>query len=409
MSLNGWQSLDFGKVDFKANLANGVYDTGIAVRTGKTISGKYYLVVLDFDGREAVNAWFESWENVLALSKKTLVEWHQDEGKIHIFVFSPEPLPSRRIHIKDSYLEIRCQNEGGAGQLVFVSPSIHKEGNPYTALGCDKIEVMQPIDLLRIKEKIGSLCDDYMSDADRDKYEAMLHDQGLILGENCGRHDATKFIVICYYFKYSDEWLDLTDEQRFERAWQWHLTHCNPPRPRQEFNSICKWVVKTLRRKRDEFHAPKREERDRIRQQSTEHYGQHNENKTGILDRIEATNSLGLEIKKILDADIWTQTSENPLKFIVARSKACHICRCSITYSDSGKGEVGKTAHINYGSILIRLYPKRITLHESPLKFLEAPPQYTLVFENQNRQDVRVSGTIESIVSKLREMPGYVV
>jgi hypothetical protein len=42
-------------------LANGLYDHGIALRTGKTISGNKYLVVLDFDGWEAVIAWFSSW------------------------------------------------------------------------------------------------------------------------------------------------------------------------------------------------------------------------------------------------------------------------------------------------------------------------------------------------------------
>jgi hypothetical protein len=154
VDLKGWSTLDFTKVDFKTNLANGLYDLGIALRTGKTISGNKYLVVLDFDGWEAVIAWFGSWDNVLALSKKTLVEWHQDQGKIHVFLFSPEPLLSRKIHFKDAYLEIRCQNEEGVGQLVFASPSIHKEGSPYCALGTELVEEMQPIDLLRIKSKI---------------------------------------------------------------------------------------------------------------------------------------------------------------------------------------------------------------------------------------------------------------
>ena len=145
VNLVEWQHLNFSEVNFRASLSSGLYDTGIAIRTGKTISGKYYLIVLDFDGWGAVVAWFGTWENVLALAKKTLVEWHEDKSKIHVFLFSPEPLPSRRIHIKDSYLEIRCQNEEGTGQLVFASPSMHKEGKPYSALDLDTIEEMRAL------------------------------------------------------------------------------------------------------------------------------------------------------------------------------------------------------------------------------------------------------------------------
>ena len=262
-----WQKLDFSTIDFKKNLERGLYDEGIAVRTGKTLSGMKYLVLLDFDGWEAVVAWFGTWENVIALSKKTLVEWHQDQGKIHVFLFSPEPILSRRIHIKNVYLEIRCQNEEGVGQLVFASPSIHKEGMPYCALGTDLIEEMQPIDLLRIKSKISQLCEDYMSDLDKDKYDAMLDESGLKLGVNGGRHDATLFKAMRYYFKYSGEWLDLTDEQRFERAWEWHLAHCDPPRSRKEFDNICDWIVKNLRQKRDQLHESERLKRNQARQQ----------------------------------------------------------------------------------------------------------------------------------------------
>ena len=50
--------LDFGSVDFKAELDSGKYDNGIAIRTGRTISGKHYLIAIDFDGIDAVLPWF---------------------------------------------------------------------------------------------------------------------------------------------------------------------------------------------------------------------------------------------------------------------------------------------------------------------------------------------------------------
>ena len=35
----------------------------------------------------------------------------------------------------------------------------------------------------------------------------------------------------------------LDDEERFNRAWNWHQDHCKPKRSRKEFDLIRKWVV----------------------------------------------------------------------------------------------------------------------------------------------------------------------
>jgi hypothetical protein len=48
-------------------------------------------------------------------------------------------------------------------------------------------------------------------------------------------------------------------------------------------------------------------------------------------------------------------------------------------------------------------------MHENPLRFLEGSPEYTIFFEDQSRHEIYVSGTINGIVTKLKEMPGYVV
>jgi hypothetical protein len=42
--------IDFSQIDFLANLANGLYDQGIALVLGKTLSGLHYSSALDFDG-----------------------------------------------------------------------------------------------------------------------------------------------------------------------------------------------------------------------------------------------------------------------------------------------------------------------------------------------------------------------
>lgn len=396
-----WSTFDFNQINFKAEMLKGRYDNGAAVRLGSTLKGDLYATALDFDGLEAVLAWFGSWDRVLKLAQKTLVEWHQDKGKIHVLIFTKEPLENRKIHIGPNkvLLEIRCEK-----QPLFTSPSRHKDGNKWTPLGTDKIEILDNIGLLKFKGQVSVLSDKYMSDQDKQRYDSWLDDPSTILGEGAGRHDATRFKVRSYYWKYANGWLNMSDSERFEKAWIWHLDHCKPPRSRQEFDLICDWVKKKDRANRDKRLEQVRDESNRTKKQETGYPRCHNANKQAILNGISDEN-----VRSLLEAIRWTMISTNPQKFIIADQKSCSICRGSITYSDSGDSQASKRAHLNYGAILIRLYPKRVILHQNPLKFLEAPPLYTVIFEDQNKEEIHISGTIETIISRLKEMPGYVV
>jgi hypothetical protein len=48
-------------------------------------------------------------------------------------------------------------------------------------------------------------------------------------------------------------------------------------------------------------------------------------------------------------------------------------------------------------------------MHETPLKFLETPPQYTITFEDQNHKQFTVTGSTDTIVDILKEKQGYIV
>ena len=254
--INGWSEINFASIGYKTNLANGLYDNGIAIRTGRTSKG-LYLIVLDFDGWNAVIEWFGSWDNVVEASKRTRIEWHQDKGRIHYFFLASKPIPNRKILIKDTYLEIRCEK-----QVLFAYPSFHKGGNRYEPIYNKTIAELTDSQLTRLQAQIDILCEGYMSDEDKRKYIEFLHLDTTILGVSQGRHDATKVIINNYYWKYNGEWLELSDELRFERAWKWHLEHCNPSRSREEFDSLCKWAKDKFRVKRDELHEKIRGERN---------------------------------------------------------------------------------------------------------------------------------------------------
>jgi hypothetical protein len=79
--------------------------------------------------------------------------------------------------------------------------------------------------------------------------------------------------------------------------------------------------------------------------------------------------------------NIWTRVCENPLRFIVARRKEGDICKASVvdrdvptSHESNGTENKQKMYFINYGATVFRVFPIKVTLHESPLKFLEAPP-----------------------------------
>jgi hypothetical protein len=153
---DGWKEQDFSKVDFRKEMLDGKYDNGAAARTGPTLSKDIYSIALDFDHWDAVIAWFGSWDNVVAHSKKSLVEWHKNQGKIHVVLFANEPIPNKKIYIgpNKALLEIRCDK-----QALFISPSPHRDGNKYEPLGTTDIITLQSNSgLLQLKAKIDSLC-----------------------------------------------------------------------------------------------------------------------------------------------------------------------------------------------------------------------------------------------------------
>lgn len=54
-----------------------------------------------------------------------------------MFLLANRPLKNKRIQINTSLLEVKCER-----QAPFVSPSIHKDGNPYSALDTGEIAIL---------------------------------------------------------------------------------------------------------------------------------------------------------------------------------------------------------------------------------------------------------------------------
>ena len=385
VDIKNWPNIDFSQVDFDANLAAGEYDNGIALVLGKTLCGSYYSFALDFDGLDAVLEWFGNWEQVLSASQKTRIEWHQDKSRIHYIFLAKRPIANRKINIKDSKLEVRCEK-----LLLFASPSIHEGGNPYTPMGTTEIAILDEKQLLSLEAKIDSLSQGYMSDENKQQYITWLEDPSTIIEEG-GRHDVNKTLGCSFFYRYNNGWKDLTDDQRHDRLQKWNLKHCVPPLPQKELNDIWKWIVDCHRKNRDEQH----EQLDDKRRKSVEEV------------------KLDDNIRQELEGNVFYITTNKPLKLTIAYNSTKMLIEASVkTYENELFGKDGnkltqKINVLNQNKLYLTCIPVSIIKHRNPLSFLETATKYTITFVDSvgNRFTFRHK-TLSEIVAALKD-DGY--
>jgi hypothetical protein len=93
-------------------------------------------------------------------------------------------------------MDIRCEK-----QLLFASPDIHPDGNPWSTLGTEQIAVLDEIQMLRLESQIDQLSGGgYMSDKNKQAYIAWLEDPNTRIKEHEGRHDAIKTLTRLFIF-----------------------------------------------------------------------------------------------------------------------------------------------------------------------------------------------------------------
>jgi hypothetical protein len=395
--LNGWSKKDFSKVDFTAECDSGRYDNGIAIRTGKTISGKHYLFAIDFDGIDAVLAWFGSWEQVREVAKRTRIEWHGDKWRIHMFLLASRPIKNKKIRIKETLLEIKCER-----QALFVSPSIHKDGNPYSTLDTGEIAILNENQLLQLESKIDSLSgnEGYMSDGNKQAYIRWLEDPKNYtnLGVGQGRHNGLISLGISYYYRYSGEWKDYTDEQRREMLHDWN-SKLAAPLSQKEFDDVWKWIVEKHRRTRDEQH-------EKLRDAERGHNQEFNKSYT--------FSTYHENVKASLEGNMWTEIGKNPIRWIIADSKMKQVYKAhqydyEVTVKHDKEEQKEKVYKLSIDNTIFRCIPISIIKHESPLGFLQNRTNYTMIFiDTTGKTFTQIRKTVEQIIDYLKN-EGYVM
>ena len=147
-----WPTEDDTKIDYMTNLQAGLYDKGIAVRTGKLYRGRYkghYLICIDFDTLEAFLAWCNGDYDLDRLAKWTRVDWHKNPARIHVFFISKTPLKDLARSKDNEIIEVY----GERPHLVWVYGN-HKDGNPIGPYDTEEIAVIDGITRLEIENRV---------------------------------------------------------------------------------------------------------------------------------------------------------------------------------------------------------------------------------------------------------------
>jgi hypothetical protein len=401
------------EINYFTRLEQGLYDDGVAIICGELRRGpyaRYYIICLDFDSKEAFDKFCEILSTTLEdLAKWTRVEWHGSLERIHVFLISKKPIKN----LTAGGLEVKAGNPGRL--LAFVSPSMHKSGNPYTAYDSETIAVIDGIDQMKIERVIEMFVTsrtdnsrNYFDNDEQEQYQKYLELDSTILGPG-ERNPSTLSKACSYFFKCKGDFKDLSDEQRYDKLVTWHNNHCKPPlfqeRGREhEVKDIWDRVCRKFTGERQERRDKREDEEKLVKEEVKKNAPNIGEKKQNIVAGLDEN------IRNALSEDTWTMVSECPKKLIVARKKKADICRSTVLVSEvkTGYGDIAvneRIYYLNYGTIIFKVFPIQVI----PLKFLESPLLYTIVFEDQNGKHFTLTGSIMSILESLKERQGAVV
>jgi hypothetical protein len=235
----------------------GKYDKGISIIPGRIWQGPcegQYLIAIDCDNKKAIDEICNAlgFKDILELSNWTVVEQHEDSpNKAHIYIRSTKPFKKKssdkvnrdlanKIDVNDiPAIEVKGSGEHG---IMFVSPSIHKDGYPYRIIGtkvpalCDELESL--VDNICKKYRIPYLESNNVSNISQSNNnknlipieELFKPDTRILKGHN--RHEAVLRVAESLIQRKKNI---LSLDQIKKLAYEWNQEHCIPPLDDKEF------------------------------------------------------------------------------------------------------------------------------------------------------------------------------
>jgi hypothetical protein len=245
----------------------GAFDNGIAIILGRVWHNplkKYlYLIGIDLDNQKAIEELCTREGKTISLSQLaqwTLVEQHLDDHtKAHVLLYSHKPFPKKSsdnngiLGVKINANEIPAIEVKGLGShgIFFVSPSIHKNGQPYQFIGTKDPVIVDDFD--QHLDKIFKKYSIPYLDATNDNDKALIPIEDLfkpdfIIAEGHNRHEALLRVMESLIVRNSSI---LSLDKIKKLAKDWNNQQCRPPLDDKEFEKQWKCSLRFVTKKKE--------------------------------------------------------------------------------------------------------------------------------------------------------------
>ena len=369
--------------------ANNAFNDGMAIIAGKAwhANTDRYLILVDLDNKKAIDE-FCTRNDVMTplneLAKSMIIEQHDDEpGKAHIIFYASRPFAkkssstvSKAISDKLDKNEIPAIEIKGKGEhgILFVTPSVHKNGHPYHIIGTKKLDDCLFFDAL--ETHLDNICNKYgipyligTSGSTKQPINELFNEDTRI-HEGHNRHEALLRAMESLLRRNQGI---LTHEQIKPLAIDWNQNHCIPPLDMKKIEE--QW--------KDAIHFIKRHDTD-----------------------IQKGNEKYPELK----GNIYYQINEKPEKYIIAYRQKNQVIEVTAKteIKKVGRNEVIEK-YLVHNKTYLACITVKIIRHKNPLTFLETSAKYTIKFvDSVGETQTFKHKTLAEILQGLRDL-GYVL
>jgi len=347
--------------------ANSAFNDGMAVIAGKVWHAKdpvkkgLYLILVDLDNQKAIDE-FCTRNDIKTplgeLAKSVIIEQHDDQpDKAHVIFYASRPFAKKSSDIVTKAMQDKLdKNEvpaieiKGAGEhgILFVTPSIHKNGRPYYILGNRNLDTTL-FDAL--ETHFDNICNKYgipyLTNANGNANgkesinELFREDTKVYEGHN--RHEAILRVMESLLRRNQNI---LTPDQIKPLAIDWNQKHCIPPLETKEIERQWQDAIRFIQR----------------------------------LDT-EAKRDNANDAYPELKGNVYYQINEKPQKYIVAYKQKNTLIEVTAK-SDIKKIGTNETVekYLVHNKTYLACIPIKIVRHKNPLTFLESSAKYSITF-----------------------------
>ena len=387
-----YQTIPSTDEEFQRWIDTNAFANGVCILTGKVRHRPdrqhLFFVMIDGDKSDGVKELLRQnghTPTLQEMSEKWIVEQHNDKPeKAHFGFYSPIRFPEKW---PDPILglEIRCEDsDGKTNRVITVTPSIHKDGQPYEIIGTKDPAVLSELQALQLKQHINQICMrngiEYLTKTGSKKPDPKIKkmiktlkiDDSIEIMEG-QRNDiliaVADSILFNHSHKHSEEdlrkYFDIINEQL-----------CKPePLLTEEIDRLWQSALRFVE-------ASKEKEKEKDKDKKSE--------SRSAQDKIDEVDDVRLPDDPTLyglDKDVYGIMNLNPPVLAVARNNTKQITKAKvIKHEQGGKNGGMERTEITYNLMwitpIIDAIPIKVVKNENPLEINKV--SYTVTFVSKD-------------------------